>query len=199
MAISTEEIWGTFSARLKQFIMRRVNKEYDAENVLQDVFSKIHNNIDKLKDETRLQAWIYQITRNAIIDYYRNRKVTLTLSQIPQEIADEPVTDMDATKEITSYLKPMIDYLPEKYRQAITLSELEGLTHKEMTEILGISLPGVKSRVQRARKMLKEMILECCHIEFDRLGNILDCQPKKSCASCFAIDPNKGMILHPFD
>jgi len=79
----------------------------------------------------------------------------------------------------------MIENLPDKYKEAILLTELNQLTHKELGESLGISLSGAKSRVQRARKMLKEMLTSCCSLEFDVMGNIIDYKHNMSkCKYC---------------
>jgi RNA polymerase sigma-70 factor (ECF subfamily) len=72
----------------------------------------------------------------------------------------------------------LISTLPAPYRDALVLTEFEGLTQKEMAERLGISLSGAKSRVQRGREQLKRMLLERCQFEFDRLGRIIDCKPR---------------------
>jgi RNA polymerase sigma-70 factor (ECF subfamily) len=132
-----------------------------------------------------LQAWIYQITRNTIIDYYRRQKITVELPETLEETADEAETSDLAV----CCLKPMINSLPEKYRQALLLTEFEGLSQKAMAESLGISFSGAKSRVQRARQQIKEKLLGCCHFEFDRLGHVVDYQlrgpkcnqPKRNC------------------
>lgn len=180
---STSEIWNEFSNRLKEFILKRVNNEHDAEDILQDVFCKIHDNISKLEAEYKLQAWVYQITRNTVIDYYRRREVMLKISDIPENMVDEPSADV--SNAIVSCLEPMINNLPEKYREAIILTHVEGLTQKEMAEKIGLSLSGAKSRVQRAREKLREMFLECCHFEFDRQGHILEYKHKgHNCQYC---------------
>ena len=184
MGVKVERIWEEFNARLKQFILKRVRDEQDAEDILQDVFCKIHNSIQQLKDQDKLQAWIYQITRHEIIDYFRHRKGQEAPREISKVFENEP-TASNLNREITSCLKPMIDHLPEKYREILILTENGGLTQKEAAEKLGLSLPGAKSRDQRARAKLKEMLFACCHFELDRLGNILDYQPKdKSCRYC---------------
>ena len=101
------------------------------------------------------------------------------------ETGAQPVAAEDRLEEVVACLKPMIDDLPEKYRQAIVLTEYENLTQKEMSQKLGLSLSGAKSRVQRAREKLKGTLLACCHFEFDRLGNILDYQVKdQTCRYC---------------
>lgn len=184
MAVNTNEVWEEFGDRLKQFILKRVRDEYDAEDIRQDVFLKIHSNIANLKDEARLGAWAYQIARNAIVDYYRHRTETTVLPETTEAI-EEPVAGADTTNEVALCLEPTIGHLPEKYREAIILTDFEGLTQKEMAVKLELSLSGAKSRVQRARRQLRDMLLECCHFEFDRLGNILDYQPKAhTCRYC---------------
>jgi RNA polymerase sigma-70 factor (ECF subfamily) len=78
----------------------------------------------------------------------------------------------------------MIDRLPDPYRQALTLTELEGRTQRELADALGLSLSGAKSRVQRGREQLKELILACCHVEVDRRGGVVDYEPRRECSGC---------------
>ncbi len=189
LVITTNVVWEEFSSNLKGFIHKRVQDEQDADDILQDVFLKIHNKIDSLKDENKLAAWVYQITRNAITDYYRRQsRVSETNMELPEEIEDlveSPMETGETDNHITACLKPLIDSLPEKYQQAIVLTEYETLTQKEMAERLGISLPGAKARVRRARKKIKTVLLEGCHFEFDRLGNVIDYQAKEGgCDYC---------------
>ena len=197
MAVGTDRIWQEFSDRLRLFILRRVRNEHDVEDILQDVFWKIHSRVHTLKLGDKLEAWVYQIARNTIIDYYRQQaKSPLpdqhdrsterhpSISEMP-EPATEPAAAQDVLDELVTCLKPMIDDLPEKYRRAILSTEYEGLTQKEMSQELGLSLSGAKSRVQRAREKLKGTLLACCHFDFDRRGNILDYQPKEqACRYC---------------
>ena len=151
MTIGTDQIWREFSDRLRLFILRRVRSERDTEDILQDVFLKTHNNLHTLKHGERLEAWIYQIARNTIIDYYRHQaKSPSDASRMPEQ-GGGPVAAEDRPEEVLACLKPMIDDLPEKYRQAIVLTEYENLTQKEISQKLGLSLSGAKSRVQRAQ------------------------------------------------
>jgi RNA polymerase sigma-70 factor (ECF subfamily) len=178
MVATTETIWEGFHGRLKQFILRRVPDEQNAEDILQDVFLKIHLHIDTLRDEQRLESWIYQITRNAIADYYRVRRETNSLPEallLPELPAEDTLND--AVRELIPCVRAMVDSLPDEYRQALLLTEYEGLTQKAMGERLGLSFSGAKSRVQRAREKLRDMLLDCCHLDFDRLGRIIDYRP----------------------
>jgi len=121
---TTIEIWEEFGDRLRRFVLKRVRDEHDAEDIIQDVFCKIHSNIADLRDETKLPSWVYQITRNTIIDYYRHRKATVELPAT-LEMIEEPVAGVDTTNEVALCLKPMIEHLPEKYRQALIPLQIE--------------------------------------------------------------------------
>lgn len=174
MVTSTERVWEEFHVGLKGFILKRIPDELSAEDILQDVFLKIHTHIDTLREADKLQSWIYQIARNAIHDYYRMHKAAPELpemSYMPEDRFD------DVVSELIPCIQHMIDSLPVDYRQALILTEYQGLTQKELAERLGISLSGAKSRVQRAREKLKIMLLNCCHFEFDRLGRVIDYWP----------------------
>jgi RNA polymerase sigma-70 factor (ECF subfamily) len=175
-----EAIWDHFCCRLKTFINSRVSDEGDAEDILQEVFLRIHRHLCCLPEADKLDSWVYQIARNLIIDHYRRRK---ELVEIPESLpAEMDIPEEDLETELAGSLKEMIDELPELYRQALILSEYQGLNQNELAEKLGISLSGAKSRVQRARRMLRDMLLACCHFEMDRRGRILDYYPR--CNGC---------------
>ena len=178
MTVTTEEVWKEFNHRLKSFILKRVQDESDAEDILQEVFIKIHSHIHTLRDQDRLAAWLYGITRNAIADHYRGQREVIT---VPADVLEgnpaEPVAPQ-VEEDMGSCLRPLIDLMPEKYGQAIVLTELEGLSQTAMAEKLELSISGAKSRVQRGREKIREMLAAGCNMEFDPLGNIADCWPK---------------------
>ncbi len=175
-----EEIYLQFRGKIKDFILRRVHDEQSAEDIVQDVFLKIHNRINTLRDERKLESWIYQIARNAVMDHFRQRKSQpIPDTEIPEDNGDED----DSFREVAYGLEPMLFALPDHYREALVLTEFQGFTQKELAEKLGISLSGAKSRVQRARAILKEELLQCCHFEFDRFGKIVDYYPV-ACPCC---------------
>ena len=149
MIVTTEKVWEDFNAGLKRFILKRVPDNQSAEDILQDVFLKVHAHIDTLKEEDKLPAWIYQIARNAITDYYRQQqKAAIEFPEV-SDVPEDPLDDV--INELAPCIKAMVDSLPDDYRQALILTEYEGLTQREMGVRLGISLSGAKSRVQRAR------------------------------------------------
>lgn len=169
-----ETIWSEFHPRLRQFVLSRISDESAADDILQTVFLKIHSHIEGLKDPAKVERWIYQITRNTIIDYYRTRK---NEEEIPQHvsISEKMPEKIDCKTGYTS-IKAIIETLPRPYAQALLLTEFEGLTQKELAQKLNISFSGAKSRVQRARRMLKARLGECCRIEYDSHGTIVDYQ-----------------------
>ncbi|WAH38130.1 RNA polymerase sigma factor SigZ [Alicyclobacillus dauci] len=183
--MDTQHIWEEFSGKLQGFIFSRVNNQFDADDILQDVFRKIHDNIDSVEDDAKIQGWLFRIARNTIIDHYRskakNNSVPIDDKEDMFAAPEEEVANLNET--VASWLNATIADLPDKYREAIVLTEIEGLTQKELAERLGISLSGAKSRVQRGREKLKEMILDCCHLEFDRLGNVIDYTRNESCCA----------------
>jgi RNA polymerase sigma-70 factor (ECF subfamily) len=180
-----ESIWEEFALPLKAFIKKRIQNDQDTEDILQIIFLKINNYRNSLNEENKLNYWIYTIARNTIFDFYRAKTHDLYIECLPEDNFSTQQEEISAQNEIAQCLKVMIQYLPEKYKQALILTEFENLTQKELAIQLGISVSGAKSRVQRARAMLKEMILNCCYLEQDCRGNIIDYKVKnKECHYC---------------
>lgn len=178
-----EHLWNQYSHRLLAFIRSRVASAADAEDILQEVFVRIHRHLccQPEPEWHKPESWIYQIARHLIIDYYRRRRELL---EIPESLAVEPdLPDDDPEAILALSLREMIDELPEPYRQALILTEYQGLSQKQLAEQAGISLSGAKSRVQRARDKLRGMLLSCCHFELDRRGHIVDYYER--CCCCY--------------
>jgi RNA polymerase sigma-70 factor (ECF subfamily) len=152
----------------------------DAEDLLQDVFTRIHENASTLRDVESVTGWVYRTAGNAVTDYYRRRGA---FARATEALAGEPVAvleeaDSAAEEELAQCLRPLIATLPSTYGEALELTELEGKTQAEAAESLGISLSGMKSRVQRGRTKLKEVLLDCCHVEIDRRGGVVGYEPR---------------------
>lgn len=175
----TEIVWNNLNTCLQQFIRRRVPDAATADDLLQDVYLKVHTHVGALRDPDRLESWVYQIARNVINDYYRAQKPLDEITDMipaPEDDGDDPVIE-----RLRLGVRNMIALLPDEYREAILLTEYQGLTQQQMAERLGISLPAAKSRVQRGKKMLREYFLLCCRFQFDRLGKVIDYQPRHPC------------------
>jgi RNA polymerase sigma-70 factor, ECF subfamily len=175
-------IYNEFYRSLLSFIRSRIKSNEDAEDILQNVFIKISANVDKLSEDEKLKSWIFTITRNAIIDYYRasakNQKRNMNQPVVEDVI--EP-SDPDTTKGLDQCVNSMINLLPEEYRNIIIESELQGVKQKDLAEKYGVAYPSMRSKVQRGRERLKQLFYNCCHIETDSRGNVLEAKGKSDC------------------
>lgn len=185
---ATDAIWTHLSSDLRRFIRRRVSDDHVADDLLQETFLRIHRNIETLQETDRLAAWVYQIARNVIHDSYRRSAGTVTLGSVDvsEEERDERTEQLKG--RAGAWLGALIDELPEPYREAVRLSEIEGLTQKELADRLGMSVSGAKSRVQRGRALLKEILERCCTFDLDRRGNIVDIDPRPDRTVCLDCD-----------
>lgn len=180
MTVTIDTVWQEFHDRLRQFISRRINDPFDVDDVLQEVFIKIHQKIDTLNDDERMASWVYRITRNAIVDHYRRHKPQSELP--PTLMADEPTEE---PLPLVDCLRPIVESLPDKYRQALIFTEFDGFSQRDLAAQLGLSHSGAKSRVQRARQQVQKRLRDCCAIEQDRRGGIIDYRPRQDgCQGC---------------
>ncbi|MFI5202875.1 MAG: RNA polymerase sigma factor SigZ [Flavobacteriales bacterium] len=172
MQLTTEQIWNEFHDKLHGFILKRVHDTEVANDLLQDIFVKIHTKINTLKQEDKLTSWIYQVTRNSILDYFKTKKPS---SSLPADLTEttEPKT---FNQEMENCLKSMLNELPPEHKDAILQTELGTLSQKEYAEKIGISYSGAKSRVQRARQELNDLFKSCCRTSFDKYGNAISHQ-----------------------
>lgn len=176
------EIYGQFHQSLLAFIRSKIRSNEDAQDILQNVFIKISANVNNLADEEKLKSWIFTITRNTIIDYYRtnaSRKNVEIVAGIEESIWDEE--DFDTTKGLDQCVHTMIKLLPEEYRDIIVDAEINGIKQKDLAEKYDMAYPSMRSRVQRGRERLKQLFYNCCHIETDTLGNIMEAKRKTDC------------------
>jgi RNA polymerase sigma-70 factor (ECF subfamily) len=183
MTISTEQTWHEMNQQLRGFFRRRVGDDQLAEDLLQETFLRIHNGLVSLEDRERLGAWVYRIARNTLVDYLRKGT---TAREIPTEdltLIEKPFEET-ANEDVARWLGQMVQRLPAKYQAAVELAEFKGISQREVSERLGISLSGAKSRVQRGREQLKDLLVQCCRWELDRQGGVVDYQPRTPCPVC---------------
>jgi RNA polymerase sigma-70 factor, ECF subfamily len=184
-----ETVWTDLRGPLLGFIARRVPTPYDAEDILQDVLLRIHRNADELQSVDRVTSWVYRIATNSIADHYR-RPIR---RELPFGHADD-VPGIDGPIEsggreprttLAGCVGPLVANLPEPYRQALEVTELQRITQADAAARLGLSVSGMKSRVQRGRGQLKDLLLECCEIELDSRSAVADIRPRSAnCSTC---------------
>lgn len=167
-------------ARLRPFVAKRV-PESDVDDVVQDVFLRMQRGLGALREEERFGPWVYQVARSAIVEHHRARArhplARGECEETPTEDDDDPNAEVEAL--LAQYVAPFVAMLPSPYREALTLTELEGKSQREAAEMIGISISGMKSRVQRGREKLRALFDECCKIAIDARGRVIDCVPRE--------------------
>ncbi len=179
--------WRDVAARLQPFIAQRVPAP-DVDDVLQDVLLRMHRGLATIREDDRLTSWMFQIARSAIADRARDRG---RHPLVDEERSDEPAIaeplegEPTVAQVLASCLLLFVARLPPTYREAVTLVELEGMTTRAAAEQVGISVSGMKSRVQRGRAQLRDMLEACCEIAVDARGSVTNFEPRVEtcCAS----------------
>jgi RNA polymerase sigma-70 factor (ECF subfamily) len=178
---------------VRGFVGSRVRDSASAEDIAQDVLLKISARLDSLKSTERIEAWTFRIARNSISDYFRAAR---PLEQFQEEVhsknlvsaseADNFDEDSRLRGEINAYIRSVIEALPSIHREALLLTEYDGLSQVQLARRLGLSVSAAKSRVKRARAALKEEIERCCRWTTDRYGSVVDVHPRApgSCSGC---------------
>lgn len=178
----------TFHKSLAQYIQKKVTNTNDVEDIVQEVFIKIYQKIDTLKEEDKIQNWIFTIARNSIIDYYRKNKSKIEVPLSEYDDIAQIDSEEDNTKGMEKCLKGFINKLPEEYREIIIDSELKNIKQKDLAVKYNIEYSSLRSRVQRGRERIKKMLLNCCAIELDARGNIIEAKKinasENHCGDC---------------
>jgi RNA polymerase sigma-70 factor (ECF subfamily) len=152
----------------------------DVDDVLQEILVRVALGLADLRDEERFGPWVYQVARNAVVDHLRARARAPHTSEGEEATFDEDDAGVmtEAEQLLAPLVAPFVAALPSPYREALTLTELEGLTQREAASMMGISLSGMKSRVQRGRAKLRESFELCCRFELDARGRVIECTPR---------------------
>lgn len=180
-----ERSWYATLDRLQAFVAARVCDRELAADITQDVIvrSIASGALERVDNPA---AWLYRAARNAVIDHYRTRRHHAALDDLdawpdPDDTADLP---NQATRELSTCLRPLLDQLPTAARDALVRVDIEGQTQTRAASDLGISVSGMKSRVQRARRDLKQLLERCCSVELDGGGAVTGYRERTNACSC---------------
>jgi RNA polymerase sigma-70 factor, ECF subfamily len=184
--LTFNEIWLKFSHPVKDFIRNQTHNSDVTDDILQEVFIKIHQNLHLLRDEERVAGWVFQIARNTVLNYFRTQKKNLENQEFHQrETEGESYFKENNLNEMVGiWLEEFKKDLDPKYQEALQLVDIEGITQVELANRLGISVSGAKSRVQRGREQLKQKLIDCCPVKTDQYGNILEIQNRNGDCVC---------------
>jgi RNA polymerase sigma-70 factor, ECF subfamily len=183
--IEAETGWDGLTRKLRQFVARRVPGS-DVDDVLQEALLRIQRGLSGLRDDERFGAWVYRVTRSAVADHLRAsaRPIESGREAADERLeAQEPDASDELASELLGCLSSFVAELPSPYREAITLTELEGLSQREAASMLGLSVSGMKSRVQRGRERLRETFERCCELTQDARGRVIGCEPRSGRSS----------------
>jgi RNA polymerase sigma-70 factor, ECF subfamily len=179
---SIEELWAGLSQPVAELICHKTNHQDHCHDILQEVFLKMVKNRDKIEQAENVLPYVLKLANNTVMDYYRAGKGKKTYCEAAEgQLAQESTSDDITARLASSFLPEMIAALPPIYRQALVRAELEGQSQKQLAEELNISYSGAKSRVQRAKEMLRQAILNCCNYKFDKYGNVISCCGSDCC------------------
>ena len=179
---ASNEHWSRLRADVGRLVARRLSNPSDVEDVVQDVLMRVWRHGPELRDQERFGAWLMRVVFTAAADHFRKRAERPLTSDSDadddQAVAgpeSQPSAEaLEAT--LAAILRPFVDELPAHYREVIVLSELEGLPHAAIADRLSLSVSGVKSRVQRGRQMLRELLEQCCRFVVDGRGAPVACE-----------------------
>ena len=178
--------WSEFQSRLRGYVAGRVDPAW-TDDVTSDILLRLLENKGRLEQARNPLAWAYRVAANTITDHYRRRAVesralaqvqTEAASSVPTAGAEEPEAER---RRIEACLMPFILDLSPRQAEALLLTSFDGLSQVEAARRLGLSVSGMKSRVQRARAELKRRLLACCEFEMDRRGRVMGMHSRNVC------------------
>jgi RNA polymerase sigma-70 factor, ECF subfamily len=186
-----DELFTGLHERLRGFVGRRIGDPDAADDVAQEVLLRLHRSLGDLRIEDRLDAFAYRIARNAIIDHYRARASGKETPVAPDDLiaradadgdTEDDLNEAKGREELARCLEPLVRRLPEHYREALTLTDLGKLSQVEAARVAGLSVPGMKTRVQRARAQVHQLLTACCDVALDEDRHIAEVQRTGPCA-----------------
>lgn len=192
--------WQALQRELEPFVERRVSNAADVDDIVQETLARIHRGLSRLADETRMGPWMMRVARGAIADHYRQ---AASRARRHEAAADDPTwqaAPMDdveeeglaATELLTACVRPFVRDLPALYAEALTLTELDGLSQRDAAARLGVTYATMKSRVQRGRAQLRASIEACCEVELDPRRRIVELRVRRARANPVCHAPGAG-------
>lgn len=177
---SSREQVARFREAIRRFVSSRVQYETVAEDLTQEIFMRVFKQLEQVRDQKRILGWLFQIARNVIADHFR------ASGRLTEEFEEHRHSPLESSEpkgafddELAEYIRSVVESLPSGYSEALKLTEYEGMSQVDLARHLGLSVSAAKSRVQRARVMLRDTIERCCEWECDQYGTVVDYVPRK--------------------
>ena len=176
MTRPVEILWVQFGSQLADYICRKTDQQDHCYDILHEVYIKLATNVEKISKACNVQRYLLKLAQNAVIDYYRTNPPRTILHSASYNLAVAENEINSPTSELAhSWFSEFIHALPPIYKQALLRTEIDGISQIQLAEELGISYSGAKSRVQRAKLLLRQSMVNCCDYKFDKYGNVISC------------------------
>jgi RNA polymerase sigma-70 factor, ECF subfamily len=175
------------AAAIRSFVARRARTSHDVDDITQETLLRLYRSAPKLRDEQALEGWMYRIARSAIVDHYRRsaaRPQPMDPEQVDLREHPQESDALQPDQSLAACLTPLLARVPDSYRSALELTDLGGLTQDQAAAQLQLSTSGMKSRVQRGRRMLRDEVVKCCRIELDARGALSDATTRDDAGAC---------------
>jgi RNA polymerase sigma-70 factor (ECF subfamily) len=189
--VDTATVHAVLAGELRRYFGRRAPPQL-VDDLVQETFLRVHTGLSRLRDPDRIAPWVMRIARSVLADGLRREGRFVASEPDPAAPAFEPGVDPDAI--VAAWLPGMVEALPATYREAVRLSELDGCTQAEVARRLGLSPSGARTRVQRGRRLLREMLESCCEIAREA-GAVLDWTPRAPCGCAAGSRSEPGQRL----
>lgn len=169
------DAWSACQAELLGYLRHRVGHVEDAEEVLQEVFIKAMRQGKQFCRIDNPRAWLFQVARNALADRLRVSRAHVSL---PDDLVAPPSDEPLPVDGLCQCLPRVLSELSATDRQAITFCDIDGGSQQDLAAMLGLSLSGAKSRLQRARQHLRQRMEAGCQVRFDESGSVAAFTPR---------------------
>ena len=179
-----EDVAQELSGPLRRYLERLVGNRATADDLLQDTLLKIARALPGFEGRSSIKTWAFTIATRVATDHFRRPHSRAQMVEIdetgPNHVLDAEIDQRLVIDEMSGCVREVIDSLPEDYRTALVLHDLEGQTAATVAEIAGCSLATAKIRIHRARRRLKEALNQECSFYRDE-DNVFRCDRKQDC------------------
>lgn len=177
--------WKTLDAAVRRYVRSQVADAALVDDLTQDVLVKLHRHLGRLRDKEKLAGFVRRTARSVVVDHFRRHRPASPVSdELPGELFAVEPSEPDPAHVLSRWVASRVEHLPDRYREVLRRTELEGQTLRQVADALGVPYSTIKSRVQRGRALLHADLLACCAVEVDARGRVTTFDPRPSGCAC---------------